>query len=66
VDKKYWEGTCPAEFFFFFFDRKNIHLYVGKKKIEPGQAFRWDLGFCLNAYKNMYMHLGEFPQAPNE
>jgi hypothetical protein len=60
-------GRAPAlPSFFFFFDRKNIHLYVGKKKIEPGQAFRWDLGFCLNAYKNMYMHLGEFPQAPNE
>ena len=37
---------------------------MSKKKIELGRAFRWDLGFRLNTYKNMYTRLGEFWQAP--
>jgi len=38
---------------------------MSEKKIEPGQTFWWDLGFRLNAYKNMYTRLGAFRQAPS-
>jgi len=39
VDKKYWEGTCPAEFF--FFSTEKIYTFMSEKK-KSSQAKRLD------------------------